>query len=410
MNRVIKYLIIGWHSVVENKSRSLLTMLGIIIGIGSVILMISLGKGAEGLILASVESFGSRAIFIQPGGGDRGGPPSITAIDKLKYTDYLALKDKNYLESVTPLLIYDAPVVYQDQNTSAQTVGTNPNYLEGVGVTLGKGRFLDESDISSSARVAVIGYKIADKFFGDQNPIGKSIKIKKRDFKVVGVMSEQGVKFFQDFDSRILIPITTMRSQIFGVDYVISILGNAKGDVNQTIADLRYVYRKRHNIDNPEGDPNKDDVKVVSQVDAVDTFKQVSLVLTLFLVAVAAISLVVGGIGIMNIMLVSVTERTREIGLRKAVGATKKDILLQFLIEAVLITFVAGVIGVIGGISLSFLFSIFISQAQPDWRFVVSLESVLISFGFAAVIGLLFGIYPAKKAAELDPIEALRYE
>lgn len=410
MSRILKFIHISLGSLFENKTRSFLTMLGIIIGIGSVILMVSVGKGAESLILASVQSFGNRSIFVQPGGGAQGGPPSITSVDKVKYKDYLAMRNLDYIEDITPMLITTTVITYQSANDKVQIIGTTRDYLNSINTSVARGRFITLDDQTNAARVAVIGYKNADKLFGDQDPLGKNIKINGKNFQVIGIMSEQGTRFFQDFDERVMVPITTMRNEIFGVDYLQTIMANAKGNIPEVMDDLRAFIRKRHAIYNPENDPDQDDFKVISQVDAADTFKQISDVLTVSLVGIAAISLLVGGIGIMNIMLVAVSERTREIGLRKAVGANNSDIMLQFLIESAVLTFVAGALGVIGGILSSWLISVVLVRFQPDWRFIVTVDSVLVAFGVSVMIGILFGIYPARSASKLDPIECLRSE
>lgn len=373
-------------------------------------MMISVGKGAESLILASVQSFGNRSIFVQPGGGTQGGPPSPLAIDKVKYKDYLAVSELNYVEDVTPMIIYSTIATYLNESQRVNVVGTNENYLKAINTAVQEGRFITLDDIANSARVAVIGYKNADFLFGDQNVLGKRIKINGKSFEVIGVMESQGTRFFQDFDDRILLPITTMRNTVFGGDYVMTIMMNAKGYIPDVIDDLRLFIRKRHALYNPDGDPNKDDFKVVSQVDAAATFQQVSDTLTISLVAIAAISLLVGGIGIMNIMLASVSERTREIGLRKAVGANNSDIMSQFLVESAVLTFVAGLIGVLAGIGLSGLIALVLENYQPDWTFIVTPDSVALAFGVSVMIGIIFGIYPARSASKLDPIECLRQE
>lgn len=412
MRRILKFVGISLRSLWANKSRSILTMLGIVIGIGSVILMVSIGKGAEGLILTSIESFGNRSLFIQPGGGQRGGPPSLTAIDKIKYKDYVALKNLDYVEDVTPLLVYSSIITYESQNERVRLVGSNENYTKAVNSDVQEGRFISQDDMTNARRVIVLGYKNAEELFGDQKAVGKNVKIGGQNFQVVGVMAHQGTRFFQDFDQRVILPITTMRNTIFGVDYVTTIMMNAKdgGAIAQTMDELRMFFRKRHNLQNPKGDMNLDDFKVISQVDGAQTFQQVADTLTIFLVAIAAISLLVGGIGIMNIMLVAVSERTREIGLRKAVGANNSDVMLQFLIEAVVITFIAGLIGVVGGIACSWLIAVVLVNFQPDWKFVVTWDSVSVSFLVSVAIGLVFGIYPASNASKLDPIVCLRTE
>ncbi len=410
-HRIIKFMKVAFTSLFENKVQAFLTMLGIIIGIGAVIAVLSIGKGAESLILNTVESFGSRSIFIQPGGGDAG-PPSPTAIDKIKWRDYQAIQDLDFLEDIAPLLIYGGTIAYGSEVQNVRIIGSSQFYLDSLSSRVEEGRNFDQLDIDLSSRVVLLGAKMPGLLFGDIDPIGKKVKINNKTFTVVGVMEKQGFKFFQDFDTRIVIPITTMRSQIHGVDYVTTILGNVKEDypMQEAMQDLREIIRKRHGINNPENDFNKDDFRVVSQADAAEVFQGIADALKYFLVMVAAISLLVGGIGIMNIMFVSVTERTREIGLRKAVGATNRDIMLQFMIEAIVITFVAGVIGVIAGLVGSYLITRIIQTQIDDWEFIITLDSIVWAFTVSVLIGLIFGIYPARKASKMNPIVALRIE
>jgi putative ABC transport system permease protein len=410
MERILKFIKVSLSSLWENKTRSLLTMMGIIVGIGSVILMLSVGKGAEALILSSIESFGNRSIFVQPGGGSQGGPPSPTSIDKVKYRDYLAISKLDYVEDVTPVVATATTLTYLNTTQLVTLAGSNEHYQVSMQVDVERGRFLSFDDVVNSARVIVLGSKNAEYLFGDQDPIGKQVKIAGKSFLVVGVLKPQGTRFFTSFDDRPIMPITTMRQLIFGGDYVMSIVMNAKGNLEDTIEDLRFFIRKRHAIYNPEDDPNLDDFKVISQVDAAETFRQISDILTITLVAIAAISLLVGGIGIMNIMLVSVSERTREIGIRKAVGANNADVLVQFLTESAVLTFVAGLLGVVGGVSLSWLIAQVLVRYQPEWQFIVTADSVLLAFGVSVGIGILFGIYPARSASRLDTIECLRME
>ncbi len=256
----------------------------------------------------------------------------------------------------------------------------------------------------------MLGSKVAEGLFGLTDPIGKQIFIKRKSFTVIGTLTSQGTKFFQDFDDRIYIPLNAARTQLTGVDYVNFIAAKSAGSLERAEQDLKFTMRDLHRIENPKDDPDVDDFHIETALQAAEILGAVSGALTLFLAAIASISLVVGGIGIMNIMLVSVTERTREIGLRKAVGATARDIEKQFLIEALLLTSLGGLVGILGGSFLSWVASLILSRLQAGWIFAIPLDAVVLSFSVAAAVGLLFGFYPARKAAHLDPIEALRYE
>ncbi|MBU1705617.1 FtsX-like permease family protein, partial [Patescibacteria group bacterium] len=257
---------------------------------------------------------------------------------------------------------------------------------------------------------AVLGREVAEDLFGDQDPIGQKIKIKKITFRVIGVYQELGTRFFQNLDQRIVIPVTTAQRDILGVDYVNYIAAKAIGDVEIAKEEMRWIFRAEHEIDNPEGDAAKDDFYVSSQSDAVEIIGIVGSVLTLLLSSIAAISLLVGGIGIMNIMLVSVAERTREIGLRKAVGARYKEILQQFLVESMLLTMMGGIVGVLAGIGMSFLAAVGVATQVSGWEFELAPDAIVMGVIVATTVGLVFGIYPARRAARLDPIEALRHE
>lgn len=401
----------AWLAINENRGRSVLTMLGIIIGVGAVVLMTSLGKGAESLILGSVSSFGSDLIYINPGSPDEGlVAGSITSVDRLKYRDYLNLKKSDYLENVTPFLVYDAILVSGDENQKAQVIGTTNGYSKALNFYPQKGRFIEDFDTASSARIVVLGYKLADRLYGDKDPIGEDLKIKGLNFRIVGLMEEQGGNAFESYDDMAFIPVTTMQTYLFGVDYVQTIMAQAKGNIDQAVIQTREAVRRLHNIDNPNDELSKDDFNIITQEQAVGIFTSVSSVLTLFITLIASISLVVGGIGIMNIMYVSVNQRTREIGLRKAVGATSRDILLQFLLEAVVLTMIGGVLGVLGGVGFSFLLSKIIVRFQSTWQFQVNYEALAIALVVSILIGIVFGLYPARRAAGKNPIEALRYE
>lgn len=411
MKILLKYIKISWVAIKENRGRSFLTMLGIIIGVGAVVLMTSLGRGAESLILGSVTSLGSNLIYIIPGSPDEGLTGAITAIDRIKYRDYLALKKADFLENVTPFLVQDSNLVYGQQNEKVQVHGTTIGYTKLMNFYPEKGRFIEDFDVSGANRVIVLGYKISDRLFGDQNPLNREVKIKGLSFRVIGIMEPQGGNAFESLDEMAFIPVTTMQTYLFGVDYVQNIMaGAADGKVDEAIIQTREMIRRLHNIENPEEDPAKDDFTIMSQAQALGIFTSVSSVLTLFIVLIASISLLVGGIGIMNIMYVSVNQRTREVGLRKAVGATRRDIMLQFLVEASSLTLLGGLLGVVFGLGTSYLLSLIILRYQPTWQFLINEQALLISLMVSILIGIIFGIYPARKAARLDPIEALRYE
>lgn len=410
MKRLIKYWKVAWRTISENRGRSALTMLGIIIGVGAVVLMTSLGRGAESLILGSVTDLGPKLIYIMPGSPDEGISGTILAIDRIKMRDYEALTKLDSLEEVTPFLSYDSILVAEGENENVQVHGTNSGYTKLMNFYPERGRFIEDFDLDGAKKVIVLGQEVESRLFGDQDSLGKTIKIKGHSFKVIGIMEEQGGNAFENWDDMAFIPLTTMQSYLFGVDFIQSLMANASGDVDKAIEDIQQTLRRMHNIDNPEGDLSKDDFQVMSQEQALGIFTSVSAILTLFIVMIASISLIVGGVGIMNIMFVSVNQRTREIGLRKAVGATKSDILLQFLVEASALTFIGGLIGVIFGVGTSYLLSFVVVRFQSQWKFLINEPALIISLLVSVGIGIVFGLYPARKASQLDPIEALRYE
>lgn len=398
-------------SISRNKSRSALTMLGIVIGIASVILMLSIGKSAEGVILSQVADLGSDLIFVEPSAGDpTNGPPDPFIEQTLTNSDIEALRKSNYLAATSGNVTTSVAVSHNEENTFTQVVGVDEDYISIFPADMYYGRFIESGDVEGYTRVAVLGLQIAKDLFGDQDPIGRKIKIKDISFRVVGVFDEQGTRFFQNLDDQIAIPLTVAQRDIIGVDYVNYITMKALGDVKIAKDEVRWVLRDVHSIDNPDDDPDKDDFFVSSQSDAVAIIGVIGSVLTILLSSIAAISLVVGGIGIMNIMLVSVTERTKEIGLRKALGATKREILTQFLVEAIFLTLTGGIIGVLIGAITSVLIGLVGGKFVDGWEVYVPLSGIISGLLVASVVGVIFGVYPARRAAKLDPIEALRYE
>jgi len=398
-----------------NKSRSLLTILGIVIGITAIILIMSLGQGAENLILDQIQGMGSDMVVIRPG-REPSGPSDIGATlfsDSLKSADIKALKRKEnvpHLKSIAAAVIVPGSVAYKGETYSPTIFGWDAEFLQGIfNVFPEEGTIFNQVDIDTKASVAVIGAKVKEELFGFNNAIGENIRIKNRSFRVVGVYEEKGQVAFTNIDDLVVIPYTSAQDYLLGIDHYheVMLMVDGPDNVEVTITDVERTLREAHDID----DPDKDDFFVVSSQAALDQISTILGALTIFLTSVVAISLVVGGVGVMNIMLVSVTERTREIGLRKAVGATEKDIENQFLFEAVMLTGLGGIIGIIFGAVLSIVVSMLVKKfAGFDFSFSFPVFGAILAIGVSTGVGLLFGIYPAKQAAKKNPIEALRYE
>lgn len=409
----IKTAIVGLKT---NKTRSFLSILGIVIGICSVIIMLLIGKGAQSAIVNEIQGLGSNLIMVMPGANEKGMNPQIMlgtlTIKTLTYEDSKALLNKNnvpYIKDVGSFVFTSCRASYGNESRATQCLGGTPNIQELYNYYTKEGRFFTQEEMNSLARVAVIGNTVKEDIFGEEDPIGKMIKINKLSFKVIGVAEERGVKGLEDQDDQLMIPLTTAQKQLLGIDYINAMIIQAESEdlIDQTLIDIANTLRERHGI----VDPSKDDFNVRTFDEIAQAMSAVTGIFAMFLSSVAAIALVVGGIGIMNIMLVSVTERTREVGLRKAVGAREKDILYQFLLEAITLTGIGGIIGVLLGLLGSYGLGLILgSVLNLNWKFSFSLEPVLLAFGVSTIIGLVFGIYPAKKAAKLDPIEALRYE
>lgn len=405
----------SFSGITANKGRSFLTILGIVIGITGIVLIVSIGQGAEKLILKELGGFGADMIVIRPG-QEPTGPTDIAGTifaDSLKAKDVEALKRKSnvpYLTEIAPAVIVTGAVSYRGETYRAQTFGWSAEFMSKMfDVFPEKGILFNDTDIRQRASVAVIGAKVKKELFGEEEALGKNIRIKNKNFKVIGIYPSRGQVSFFNIDESVLVPYTTAQLYLLGIDYYNEVMARVKSPalVARTVNDIKLTLRESHGIT----DPSKDDFFVVTQEGVVSQVKTILGVFTAFLMSVVAISLVVGGIGVMNIMLVTVTERTREIGLRKAMGATDKDILKQFLLEAIYITGLGGVVGILLGVLLSFIISVVLTQFFGfAWTFTFPLMAALLGVGMSVLVGLVFGIYPARKASRKSPIDALRYE
>ena len=396
----------AFTALYANKLRSLLTMLGIIIGVGAVIAMVSVGMGVRSNVQESIASLGSNMLIISPGSSNRSGPRGAAGSKtNLKYEDAKAIESKvKYIDYVSPMASGNYQIVNGNQNWNTSVQGVTPGYLDIKSLSVQSGSFISQDNMNKRDRVAVIGATVAENLFGTENPVGKKIRVNNQPFRVIGLLESKGQSSMgQDQDDVVIIPLTTAQERVLGITYVNSInvqVSDAKY-MDQVQEDIETLLRQRHKITAGK----EDDFHVRNLTSLMETMTQTTTMITLLLGSVAGISLIVGGIGIMNIMMVSVTERTREIGIRKALGATFNNIMMQFLIESVVIGVIGGIIGIFIGCGLSMAIA-----SVGGFTTVITWAPIVVSFTFSVGIGLLFGILPARKAARLDPIEALRYE
>lgn len=414
---VMESVRIAIRGLTANKMRTALTLLGMIIGVGAVITLMSVGKGAQATITSRIEGMGTNLLFVRPGAARQqaGVMSAAGSAATLTYDDAVALADPQNCPQcalVAPEQTMFGQVVAGPQNVNTRIIGSTPEYEDVRNFHVAQGEFFSKQNIDARSTVAVLGSNVATNLFGDASPLDQSIKINRATFRVIGVMEKKGTQTMGNQDDMILIPITTLQQRLFAQRAVrggqnvsvinVQLVDGEKTTQEAAVQQIGDLLRQRHKA-------AQDDFTVGSQEDLLDVANQVTGIMTLLLGSIAGISLLVGGIGIMNIMLVSVTERTREIGIRKAVGAKRKDILMQFLVEATIVSVVGGAMGIMLGASASQLISRLQIQGQA-LQSVVTADAVVLAFGVSAAIGLFFGIYPATRAASMNPIEALRYE
>jgi putative ABC transport system permease protein len=391
-------------TLVANKMRSSLTMLGIIIGNASVIAMVGVGEGAKNLASEQFESLGPNVLFVVPGSEEER-RTTFNVPKTLVWTDAIAIAEQvPTVKEVAPQVTSNELITYRNRNANEEVVGTTPEYLTTRSFEVAQGRFISDTDVDRNQRVAVLGAEIAEKFFPGQNPLGKKIRVKNINLEIIGILEAKGAFLGSNQDLTVYLPLTTMANQIVGetspygtqVSFI-SIAAKDENSINAAQLQIENLLRLRHQI------TNKDDFSVRTQKDVLEIVGTISSGLTVLLAAIAGISLLVGGIGVMNIMLVAVTERTKEIGLRKAIGAKESDILWQFLIEATILSAAGGAIGTVVGVTGIILVGAF-SPLAPT----ISPVAILLAVGVSGAIGLSFGVFPARSAAKLDPIVALR--
>ncbi len=394
---------VAFEAIMSNKVRSGLTMLGVIIGVMAVILLVSIGEGAQVYITKELTGLGTNLLIITPGKtSTRGGfhPPSAGTVRKLTYDDSLALRRRAWLlTDAVPLVLGTGKIKYQNLGRDTMVIGTTPEFQRVRNLFVDTGRYLSQGDVDSKAKVIILGTKVKEELFGADSPLGKMVTLSDARYRVIGVMQKKGTSLGMDIDDIVYAPVTSGQ-ELFDTDSLFEIIASTprSEDVDRAIAQIKDILIKRH--------AHKEDFTIQTQGAMLATMNTILGVLTAVLGGIAGISLLVGGIGIMNIMLVSVRERTREIGIRKALGARNKDIMAQFMIEAITLSGAGGIIGILLGVGLALLIPLFVTVLPTS----VSAWSIIMAFTFSAAVGVFFGVYPARKAALQDPIQALRYE
>lgn len=406
---------ISYRNLTATKFRSFLTILGIVIGIASVIIIMAVGTSAQELILDQVRGIGSNLIGVLPGASEEKGPPASAlgvVVTTLKYDDFKALLQKNNVFNAVDGAAYlsgNNTVQFQNINKSYTYQGTTAGYVGTENAEIANGRFFSKEEETSLVRFAVLGSSVAEDLFGSTiDPIGKKIKIGDQSFEVIGVFKKRGSTAFSNQDTTIYMPIFTAQKIMLGVDYLnfVRIKVDSEVNIDRAKADITATLRERHHIKKAAND----DFSVRDQQAGLDVITNVTGAIKYFLTAIAAISLLVGGIGIMNTMLISVNQRIREVGLRKAIGAKNSAIMSQFLVESIVVTLIGGVIGILIGVFVAFVAALIIQKLGYNWPFIVTFSSIALAVGISFLVGIFFGIYPARRAAKLNVVESLRYE